>query len=197
VIVLDPGAVGKQALVSLELLVTDFFRHTTRALALSAGALVACSPTFNWREMRPVGAPLLLLMPCKPEIATRSVPMLGQPTELHMHSCTTGGLTFALAWTRLGDADAKRAFEAIGQWQVASLASIHAAPGAASDWPLALPRADQVRGTKAQGSDHLGKPLQSQVVYFSQGPWVYQAAVYGVKLPEQTTTAFFDGLTLP
>lgn len=164
-------------------------------VVLSASALSACSPTFNWRELRLEGAPLVALMPCKPETATRSVPMLGQPTELHMHSCETGGLTFAVAWAKLGDAT--RAGEALAQWQQAALASVRVAPGDAIDMPSTVARADEARGTKAQGSDHQGKALSTEAVYFAQGDWVYQAAVYGAKLPDQATTAFFDGLALP
>jgi hypothetical protein len=187
--------VGAQVLAFLELCVAVSFRGFMVILLLGAAALSACSPTFNWREMRLEGAPLLALMPCKPESATRSVPMLGQPIELHMHSCETGGLTFAVAWAKVDDA--ARAGEALAQWQQASLASARVAPGAATEWPAAVARADQARGAKAQGSDHQGKPLNTQAVYFAQGNWVYQAAIYGSKLPEQATTAFFDGLVLP
>lgn len=171
------------------------FRRSAIAVTLASWLLGACSPTFNWRELRADGAPLVALMPCKPEAATRPVPMLGQPTELHMHSCEAGGLTFAVAWAKLDDA--AKASEALGQWQVASLASIRVAPGSSTDWAMALPRADRVQGVKAQGSDHIGQPLQTQAVYFSKANWVYQAAVYGPKLPEQATSAFFDGLSLP
>jgi hypothetical protein len=179
----------------LELCVSVSLRGFVVILVLGAAALSACSPTFNWRELRPEGAPLVALMPCKPETATRSVPMLGQPTELHMYSCETGGLTFAVAWAKVGDS--AKAGEALAQWQQASLASVRVAPGAATAWAAAVARADQVQGAKGQGSDHQGKPLNTQAVYFAQGNWVYQAAMYGPKLPEQATTAFFDGLALP
>jgi hypothetical protein len=179
----------------MEIFVADPLRQAAGVLVLGASLLGGCSPTFNWRELRLEGAPLLALMPCKPDTASRSVPMLGQPTELHMHSCEAGGLTFALAWAKVGDAGSAAA--ALEQWQAASLASIHASPGAASSWTLDLPKAEQIRGSKAQGTDHRGQPLQSQVAYFSQGSWVFQAAVYGSRLPEQATTPFFDGLIFP
>lgn len=172
-----------------------FFHRSTGALALMSLSLAACSPTFNWRELRPEGAPLVALMPCKPESANRSVPMLGQATELHMFSCETGGLTFALAWAEVQAAT--QTGEALTQWQAAALASLQVPPGASEPWAMALPRADRVQGVKAQGRDHRGQPLRSQALYFSQGAQVYQAAVYGAKLSDQATTAFFDGLTLP
>ena len=162
---------------------------------LSIGLFVACSPTFNWRELRSDGAPLVALMPCKPETATRAVPLTEPPATLHMHSCDTGGVTFAVAWAKLDSAS--QTSGALAQWKAASLASVRASVGAQTDWDARVPRADQVQGIKVQGADHRGQAVQTQAVYFSRGPWVYQAAVYGVRLPEPALATFFEGLTLP
>jgi hypothetical protein len=162
-------------------------------LVLAAWGVAACSPTFNWRELRLDGAPLQALLPCKPESANRSVPMLGQPTELHMHSCEAGGLTFAVAWAEL--ADAGRVGEALDQWQSASLAAIRVAPDAGQPWTAQIAGASTVRGLNAQGSDHQGRALQSRVAYFAQGNKVYQAAIYGPKIPTEAGSTFFDGLS--
>jgi hypothetical protein len=157
--------------------------------------LGGCSPTFNWRELRSDGAPLVALMPCKPETATREVPLSDPPATLHMNSCDTAGVTFAVAWAKLDDAS--KAPEALAQWTAASLASVRAPAGAETGWAAAVPRADEVHGIKAQGVNHLGQALHTQAVYFSRGPWVFQAAVYGDRLPEEALTTFFEGLTLP
>lgn len=166
-----------------------------RALVSAALLLGACSPTFNWREIRPESASLAALMPCKPEMATRPVPLLGQPTELHMHSCETGGLTFAVAWADLTDASQART--ALTQWQTASLASIRVAPGAGEALELKLAGAGELLGVQAQGSDHQGQALQMQALYFSRGSKVYQAAIYGPKIADEVWMTFIDGLRLP
>ncbi|HEY9095562.1 MAG TPA: hypothetical protein VIN35_07455 [Hydrogenophaga sp.] len=184
---------GEQVLESLESLVVVFLRFLSALLAL--GLVGACSPAFNWRELRVDGAPLVALLPCKAETATREVPLTEPPATLHMHSCDTGGVTFAVAWAKLGSAS--QAAGALEQWKSASLASVRAPAGAESGWAAVVTRADEVHGIKAQGLDHRGQALQTQAVYFSQGPWVYQAAVYGAQLPEQALTTFFEGLTLP
>lgn len=163
-------------------------------MACMGAVLAACSPTLNWRELRLEGAPLLALMPCKPESATRPVPMLGEPTKLHMHSCEAGGLTFAVAWAELPDTN--RAAEALDQWKTASLAAIRAAPEGGQAWDIKLAGANTLRGVRAQGSDHQGQALQSQTAYFSQGNKVYQAAIYGPKIAPDASTAFFEGLSL-
>lgn len=170
-------------------------------LVLFAGlVLSACNPTFNWRELRPEGTPLQALMPCKPESATRPVPLDGgAPVELHMHSCDTGGLTFTLAWAELGDA--ARVPGSLNGWRRASLGAVRVEPARADDpatrWPAAVPGAHQALGLTAQGSDHQGQPVQVRAVHFARGTQVYQAAVYGPTLRDDVTTAFFDGLKLP
>lgn len=166
---------------------------------LLAWAAAACSPTFNWREWRSEGTPLLALMPCKPESAERPVPLGGTTTTLHMHSCETGGLTFALAWAELPDAAA--APQALAQWRGAALAAIRLDPASAqqpqNQWAASVPRASDVQGLAATGTGHDSRPVQMRAVYFAQGQQIYQAAVYGNTLPEAAVTPFFDGLQLP
>lgn len=176
-------------------------RLRSLGLALFAGlALSACSPTFNWRELRPEGTPLQALMPCKPESATRLVPLDGgAPTELHMHSCDTGGVTFAVAWAELGDA--ARVPAALAGWRRASLGAVRVDPARADDpasaWAAAVPGATQTLGLAAQGSDHQGRPVQVRAAHFARGTQVYQAAIYGPTLRDEVSSPFFDGLKLP
>jgi hypothetical protein len=174
--------------------------HPTRAVALAAWLLAAsaCSPTFNWRELRVDGTPLLALMPCKPENATRPVPLGGAtaaPTELHMHSCQADGLRFAVAWADVGHA--AQVAPAMTAWRGASLQAIRVAAGAAAAWPVQLAGAEAVQGVQAQGIDPLGQPVHTRAAYFARGSQVFQVAVYGPRLPDEAVDAFFAGLRLP
>ena len=102
----------------------------------------ACSPTFNWRELRVDGTPLQALMPCKPDTASRPVPLGGAgtaPVELHMHSCEAGGLRFAVAWADVGQP--AQVAPALAAWRQASLQAIRAS---GADWPVTLAGADDV-----------------------------------------------------
>ena len=137
-------------------------------------------------------------MPCKPESASRPVPLLGTPVELHMHSCETGGLTFAIGWAGL--ADAAQAQEALASWQAASLAAIRVDSGDAAafeTWLVKVPGATHAQGVKARGSDHLGQPLQATMAYFEKDRKIYQAAIYGPRIDDAVGVAFFEGLALP
>jgi hypothetical protein len=159
----------------------------------------ACSPTFNWRELRLQGTPLLALMPCKPEHASRTVPLAGASTEMHLHSCDAGGLSFAIAWSELGDS--ARVDAALREWPRASLASLRLAPELLDEpetqWAFRLPGAPKAQGLTVQGTGPQGQAVQMRAAYFARGTQVYQAAVYGPSLPDEVTTAFFEALHLP
>lgn len=171
---------------------------TRAALAALLLALSACSPTFNWRDWAVEGTPLKATLPCKPEAASRPVPMLGTPVALHMLSCEAGGLRFALAWAEI--AEAGQAAQALTAWQGASLQSLRAtaAPGdPALIWPVGVPGVSQVTGLQAQGVDPQGQPVQARQAYFSRGRQIFQVAVYGERVDAAVTEAFFGGLRLP
>lgn len=171
------------------------FRVAGLAALLTLGA---CSPTFNWREWPVEGTPLRATMPCKPESASRSVPMLGTPVELHMHACEAGGLRFALAWADVGTA--AQVPVALAAWRSASLQTLRAAASPddpALAWPVKVAGAVQVQGVQAQGQDPQGQATQSRSAYFARGNLVFQAAVYGMRLNDEAVEAFFGGLSLP
>lgn len=174
-------------------------RGAGRVFLLMAVALSACSPTFNWREVRQDATPLQALMPCKPETAQRSVPLAGSPTELHLLACETGGLRFALAWAEL-DTPAQVP-QALAAWRSASLQAIgvRSLPGdeASTAWAASVPGATQTLGVQASGQNPAGGAVQTRVVYFARGTQVFQAAVYGERLPAEALEAFFGGLRLP
>jgi len=162
-------------------------------------ALGACSPTFNWRELRLDGAPLQALLPCKPESAVRPVPLAGTPTELHMHSCETGGLRFAVAWADVGDS--AQVPTALAAWRNASLLSIRVVPrptdAPSTDWTVTVAGAPEALGVSAQGQDPQGQAVQTRAAYFAQGTKVFQVAVYGATLPDEAVEPFFASLRLP
>jgi hypothetical protein len=172
------------------------FRAAGLAALLAVGA---CSPTFNWREWPVEGTPLRAMMPCKPESATRPVPMLGTPVELHMHSCEAGGLRFALAWADAGQA--AQVPVALAAWRSASLQTLRVTAGSPDDpvlaWPVKVAGAALVQGVQAQGQDPQGQATQSRSAYFSSGTLVFQAALYGARLNDEAVEAFFGGLALP
>jgi hypothetical protein len=152
----------------------------------------ACSPAFNWRDVRPADTALQVLLPCKPEVAERTVPLAGHEVVLHMLSCEAGGLTFAVSALRK-PADIE-ATAVVQSWRQASLLSLKAQPDNLRDWvPELSGTQPRVQGWQAVGVRHDGTPVQAHVLALAQGDEVYQVAVYGPATAE-VLTALVEGI---
>jgi hypothetical protein len=165
----------------------------TFAAAASALALAACSPTFNWREVRAEPTPLKAMLPCKPDKGAREVPMAGRQVSLEVRGCDTGGATFAVLFADIGNGG--RAGEVLAQWKTATLSNLRAPasregtfrpPGA-----LDLPQSVHVVASGQRGD---GSKVESHAAYFAQGTYVFQAVVYADRLQPEVTEQFFSGL---
>jgi len=169
------------------------FRSLAAMALLGAGMVAACSPTFNWREVRAEPTPLTAMMPCKPDTVARDVPMAGRKVKLTALSCEAGGATFALLFADIGDP--ARLGEALAQWKTATLSNLRTAaaqegtfrpPGA-----LALPQSLHV---VASGQRADGSKVESHAAYFAQGSHVFQAVIYASRLEPEHAESFFSGL---
>lgn len=156
--------------------------------------LVACSPTLNWREVRPEGTRLALLLPCKPDKAEKVVPLGGPATPLLMLGCDAGGATFAVAVADLGDA--AKVAPVLTQWQTLTLANMKAGP-APQVSPLKLPGAASLPPAslvRAEGQGPDGKPVSGQAAYFAQGSQVFQVVMYSPRIAPEAAETFFASL---
>jgi hypothetical protein len=159
-------------------------------------ALAACSPTFNWREVRPEGTRLNLLLPCKPDKAQKVVPLGGQATTLSMLGCDAGGATFAVAVADVGDA--ARAASVLALWQDLTLVNMKAAPGSRQLLALKIPGAAvgvPVSRVQAQGQRADGTAVSGQAAYFAQGSQVFQVVMYAPQIAPEVAETFFTSLT--
>ena len=167
---------------------------------LSLLSLAACSPAFNWREVRPENTRLSLLLPCKPDKAEKVVPLGGQPATLTMLGCNVGGATFAVAMADLGDVS--RVAPALAQWQSVTLVNMKAeAPGASQNasqlLPLKIPGAASLPPAslvKALGSRKDGTAVSGQAAYFAQGSQVFQVVVFARTISPEVAETFFSSL---
>ena len=167
---------------------------TVGTLTAVIGLLAACSPTFNWREVRPEETRLALLLPCKPDKAEKMVPLGGRPTPLRLLGCDAGGATFAVAVADVGDV--ARVAEVLTQWQTLTLANMKAGPPQLTALPLkgAAPSPAPVL-VKAQGQRADGMAVSGQAAYFAQGTQVFQAVVYAGKLAPEVAETYFESLS--
>lgn len=163
--------------------------------------LLACSPALNWREVALERSSAHALLPCKPERATRSVPLGGVATDLAVVGCEAAGATFAVMTATVPAGQAPDAV--LAGWQQATLANMQAdaAQARRSDFRptggLPLAHAQRIA---AQGRRGDGRPVAAQAVWSARtapeggGVELLHAVMYADRADPAAADAFFGGL---
>ncbi|MDM0115610.1 hypothetical protein QTI66_25900 [Variovorax sp. J22R133] len=170
-------------------------------LTVPGFAMVACSPVFNWRETSLEGADLVALLPCKPDRASRDLPLGSEAVHVTMAGCEAGDATFAVAHASASDATQAQNWlaawhaQALSQWQGAQ---IDEAPATVLRAATAPPPVQFAASRQAPD----GRTAQVRTVWFAQTGRngrvsVYQATVLGTPSAKDAATTFFEGLRLP
>ncbi|MBV8379554.1 MAG: hypothetical protein JO369_02140 [Paucibacter sp.] len=105
-------------------------RGLTQFIALLL-LLAACTPSLNWRAVRPAGSHLSLTFPCKPDVAAREVAGLHQG----LAQCDADGASFVLSWSALHDS--RDAADALKDMRGSVAQALHATVG--TPRPFAVP----------------------------------------------------------
>ncbi len=84
----------------------SFYKSITLA-SLTAVALAACSPSYNWRDYTSQDAPFRIMFPAKPDSHTRSIDLNGLKVDMTMTAADIDGNMFAV-----GTAEAPSAAQA-------------------------------------------------------------------------------------
>ena len=143
----------------------------------------ACQPALNWREVRPAGAGVVALFPCKPEVEQR--PGMG------LAQCEAAGQRFALSWADVPDAtQVGPALKAMPAALAAKL-GVALPAGQALQVPGMTPmdEAAEHRLTARDGSS-------MRVAVFSSGGRVFQALVSGAADSAAVWESFRAGLAV-
>ncbi|VTU15975.1 hypothetical protein H6CHR_00404 [Variovorax sp. PBL-H6] len=177
------------------------FRSRLPPLVLLAAALGACSPVFNWREVPIADDGLVALLPCKPDRATRNLPLGSGSTSIavDMTGCEAGGATFAVAHATAEDAGQAESW--MRAWRIATRNQL--AGATVAEVPATLPRATTspapVRLEVRQ--EGAGDLASTRMLWFAQQRGgktaLYQATVLGSPTSADAATVFFEGLRLP
>lgn len=166
------------------------------AAALAIGALVACAPALDWRQVRPEGWGLQAAMPCRPDQQQRQVALAGAPVSLSLVVCSTEGHTFALASADVGDP--ARVAPALLALLQAAQANVQGQ--VITEQPVALPGMTPQAGALRRqlvGRMPDGRAVREQVQVFAHGLRVFQATVVGPEAGPSQTGPFFEAIELP
>ena len=155
--------------------------------------VAACSPTYNWRELRPDAAGVQLLFPCRPSTAQRSVALAGALVKLTVHSCQAGNQTWGLSYAQVDDPG--RVNDVLGGLQAAAARNIGAPAGAIAEQPVpgASPQARNGR-LRLDGALPDGKVVRIDTLLFAKGSWVFQASAIGEAAPSEAIETFLGSI---
>lgn len=168
-------------------------RWLTVVCGWCVAGLLACSPTFNWRQVTEEPMGVSLLLPCKPDRAQRAVPLGGQTTTLTMIGCEADGQMFAVSMARLpSGANMPGVLTAWQQLVVLHMGSTQGLVGAT---PL-RPTEPSTRGLRGSlsGTTADGSRVNANVAWLSQGDIAVHAIVFGAKPSGDATDMLFDSL---
>lgn len=159
-----------------------------------AGCLAACTPTLDWREVRPIGSAVVAMFPCKPASHARQVSLAGRVVELTLYACTAGEVTYALAYADMRDpGDVGKALSAL---KTSAWSNVRATPPSTTppmQQPGMTPNAESVRW-QVVGALPNGQSVQEAGAVFAHGTWVYQATAIGARLDASAMQTFLDAL---
>ncbi len=173
-----------------------------KARAVTAGLVLvcagaACTPTLDWREVRPESSGLVALFPCKPTGHVRQLPLAGVRVEMSLFACSAGGATYAVSFADVGQP--QLVGPVLDELAAAAARNI-GAKGSHAASPLRIegmtphPQAGR-QAFAGQLSD--GQRVVEQVAVFARGTRVFQATMLGARLDVEAVEAFFGALRLP
>ncbi len=153
--------------------------------------LAACNPALNWRQVNL--QTLNARLPCKPDSATRTVPLAGRPVEMEMMGCEADGALFAISHVRAENKATAMTSQA--EWQAQALKALQASSSHSVPLPAAAWANTRV-SIRAAGKDAAGKSMQAQLSWWVRDADVYHLAVYSEHLPDTMTQAFLEDVTV-
>lgn len=158
--------------------------------------LAGCSPSFDWREVRPQGSGAVVLFPCKPGSHARGVVLGAGHADMFMYACETAGTTFALSYVDVRDP--AQLGPSLAAQRAALVDTLHAS--VETDVELVLPGmtpSPQARRLQLAGRLPSGGPAKVAAALFARGTHVFQATVVGPRLDTNAVDTFFAGVAFP
>ena len=167
-------------------------RSFSAGLAIAC-LLAGCAPALDWREVRPEGGGLTLLMPCRPDSQVRLVSLVSTQVRLALHACSAGGVTWGLAFADL--ADPAKVGAALDELRASAMKNVDAA--GSTSLPLRVDGAtpnDASQRVQFTGRMPDGRTVTEQTAVFAKGTRVFQAVALGQSLEPEAAATFFGSL---
>lgn len=159
-------------------------------------ALSGCTPVLDWREVRPEGSQVRLMMPCKPASHARTVALAQRRVEMSMYACTAGEVTYALAFADMADPAAVT--PALAELARSARANLSGSGNAASSAGAVSGMTPNPEAAQWHIEGRLpdGRQVREHVTVFAYGTRVYQATMMGARVDSEARETFFSSLAV-
>jgi len=173
----------------------------SRALyvTMSAAALAACSPTYDWRTIMNNDNGYTVDLPAKPSLDERQIDIDGTPMKMDMQTAEAGDAVFAVGTVQLPNDDPNTQRATLDFLRAGLARNLGVAPDARAT-PIPLAAGGDVPGFEVTFSGAAGPKKETRIMHarlVAKGRHVYQAAVVAKKeLPPEQLDQFFQSFKL-
>jgi hypothetical protein len=155
------------------------FKLATVALALT---LSACTPKYDWREVRGTNVPFMVMMPAKPATYARPVNLDGLQVTMTMTAAEVDDVTFAIGTAELPNA--ANAPAALNAMKIALVKNIGGTikseqSSVLAQSPGTVSSQIDIEATGAPGGNTGGQPRLLVARFVAIDKRIYQAVVVG------------------
>jgi hypothetical protein len=167
------------------------FSTLAKAACLACAAtLAACTPKYDWREVRSGDAHYVVVLPAKPATHSRPIDLDGLHTTMTMTATEVDGATFAVGTAELPDAE--QALKALAAMKTAMVRNIGGTVRQEKPLPPAPAQtAVELEATGMPGPN--GKPRLLLARFIARDKRVYQLVILGHEdnIPRDAAETFF------
>lgn len=166
---------------------------STTTLLVTAAALLACTPAYDWRTIQNNDDAYEVTFPAKPRSDARDIDVAGKPMHMKMQMAEAGDAVFAVGTVDLPNADPATQRAALDFLQQGLARNLNTAPAAHPvDIEVAaggrLPGAEiTVSGTsyasEASANGQKSETRQIRARFIAKGTHAYQIAIVSTKAP--------------
>ena len=181
----------------------SFTSIAIRAALISAAlALSACSPDYNWREIRPVDGGYHVMLPARPASMSRQINLDGLPVTMTMSGARVDEQRFTVGAAVLPDDDPATREKATAAMRAAMVRNIDGRESALAD--VQVPVLDGAGRTKATQPGvridatgrHGERPAHMSAQFVARGRRAWQVVVIGPAPDPEHARQFLDSFRI-
>ncbi|MFT4436290.1 hypothetical protein ACMX25_23260 [Caballeronia sp. 15715] len=156
-------------------------------LLITAGALLACTPSYDWRTIQNNDDAYEVTFPAKPRSDARDIDIAGKPMHMKMQTAEAGDAVFAVGTVDLPDADPATQRAALDFLQQGLARNLNAAP-AAHPVDIEVAAGGRLSGAEitvsgTSGNTEKCETRQIRARFIAKGNHAYQVAIVSTKAP--------------